>query len=90
MPSCLRVNVNQRDKPSEGVMGLTTDDPSAHCSHPAASPAVEPRALGDICRYSKECKAAHLLGAERGLMLAQAICCCCSPIHATGKWWEQP
>lgn len=32
MPSCLRANVNQRDKPSEGVMDLTTDDPSALCS----------------------------------------------------------
>lgn len=32
---------------------------------------VEPRAVGDVCRYSKECEAAHLLGAERGLMLTQ-------------------
>lgn len=36
MPSCLRANVNQQDKPSEDVMGLTTDDPSALCYHPVA------------------------------------------------------
>lgn len=36
MPSCLRANVNQQDKPSEGVMGLTTDDPSALHYHSVA------------------------------------------------------
>lgn len=36
MPSCLRANVNQQDKPSEGVMGLTTDDPSVLCCRPVA------------------------------------------------------
>lgn len=36
MPSCLRANVNQQDKPSEGVMGLTTDDPSALRDCPVA------------------------------------------------------
>jgi len=36
MPSCLRANVNQQDKPSESVMGLTTDDPSALHYHPVA------------------------------------------------------
>lgn len=50
MPSCLRANVNQRDKPSEGVMGLTTDDPSA--LQPQLP--VEPQAVGDVCKYSKD------------------------------------
>lgn len=36
VPSCLRANVNQQDKPSEDVMGLTTDDPSALRYHPVA------------------------------------------------------
>lgn len=74
MPSCLRANVNQRDKPSEAEMGLTADDPSVLCYHSVAdTPCVEPQAAGgNVWKYSKEHRAHHV-GAGNEMMLTQAI-----------------
>lgn len=72
MPSSLRVNVNQQDKPSEGVMGLTIDDPSVLASLPVSH--VEPQAAGENgWKYSKEPMAAQHFGAEKVMVHAQTI-----------------
>lgn len=87
MPSCLRVNVNQRDKPSEAEMGLTADDPSVLCYHSVAdTPCVEPQAAGgNVWKYSKEHRAHHV-GAGKEMVLTQAISSFCSPpTHRAGK-----
>lgn len=90
MPSCLRVNVNQRDKPSEAEMGLTADDPSVLCYHSVAdTPCVEPQAAGgNVWKYSKEHRGHHV-GAGKEMMLTQAISSSCSPpTHRAGKSGE--
>lgn len=73
MPSCLRANVNQQDKPSEGVMGLTTDDPFVLSSILWPVSCAEPQAAGEKgWKYSKEPTAVHHFGAEKGMMHDQA------------------
>lgn len=72
-------------------MGLTTDDSSVLCYHSVAFiPCVEPQAVGEnVWKYSKERKAHHV-GAEKEMMLTQAISFFCSPppTHGAGKSGE--
>lgn len=77
--------MNQQDKPSEGVMGLTTDDPFVLSSILWPVSCVEPQAAGENAwKYSKEPTTAHRFGAEKGMMHDQAIFFFGSPLPTCG------